>query len=67
MAESDLLQIIKRVRESLGYLDLLEPAVRAKVVRSYQDGLQATFWFTAGLCAVTVVTSFFVKEKPLSR
>ncbi|KAI1784813.1 MFS general substrate transporter [Ganoderma leucocontextum] len=60
-------EIIRRVRESLGYLNQLEPAVRAKVVRSYQDGLQVTFWFTAALSAATLVTSFFVKEKPLSR
>ena len=60
-------QIIRRVRESLGYLDQLEPAVRAEVVWAYQDGLQAAFWFTAVLCAVTTVTAFFVKEKPLAR
>ncbi|TBU60299.1 MFS general substrate transporter [Dichomitus squalens] len=63
----DVEEIIKRVRESLGYLDQLEPAVRAKVVHSYRDGLQAAFWYTATLCAVTTVTAFFVKEKPLSR
>ena len=61
------MQIIRRVRESLGYMNQLEPAVRAKVVLSYQDGLQAAFWFSAVLCAVTLVTSFFIKEKPLSR
>lgn len=40
-------KILKRVRELLGYLDQLEPAVRAKVAHSYQYGLQAAFWFTA--------------------
>ncbi|OSC98585.1 MFS general substrate transporter [Trametes coccinea BRFM310] len=59
-------EIVKRVRESLEYLEQLKPAVREQVVHAYQDGLQAAFWFTVGLTALTVVTSFFVKEKPLA-
>ncbi|KAI0668263.1 MFS general substrate transporter [Trametes maxima] len=59
-------EIVQRVRESLEYLEQLEPAVREKVVYSYQDGLQAAFWFTVALSAATVVVSFFVKEKPLA-
>lgn len=61
------MQIIRRVRESLQYIGELEPAVRAKVVRAYQDGLQAAFWFTVVLTALTVVTAFYIKEKPLAR
>ncbi|KAJ3001802.1 hypothetical protein NUW54_g6202 [Trametes sanguinea] len=59
-------EIVKRVRESLEYLEQLKPAVREQVVRAYQDGLQAAFWFTVSLTALTVVISFFVKEKPLA-
>ena len=55
------------MRESLGYLAQLEPAVRAQVVASYQDGLQTAFWFTAGLTGITVICAFYVKEKPLSQ
>ncbi|KAM5540180.1 hypothetical protein V8D89_006320, partial [Ganoderma adspersum] len=65
LSGDDVEEIIRRVRESLAYMNQLEPAVRAKVVLSYQDGLQAAFWFSAVLCAVTLVTSFFIKEKPL--
>ena len=61
------LQIIIRVRESLAYLGQLEPAVRAKVIAAYEDGLQAAFWFSAVLSALTVVSAVFVKEKRLSQ
>ena len=56
-----------RVRESLAYIGQLEPDVRAKVIAAYQDGVQATFWFTVALSALTVVCAIFVKEKPLVR
>ena len=56
-----------RVRESLAYIGQLEPNVRAKVIAAYQDGVQATFWFTVALSALTVVCAIFVKEKPLVR
>ncbi|KAI0631489.1 MFS general substrate transporter [Trametes polyzona] len=59
-------EIVRRVRESLGYLEQLEPAVREKVVLSYQDGLQAGFWFTVACSATTVLVSFYIKEKPLA-
>ncbi|EIW52680.1 MFS general substrate transporter [Trametes versicolor FP-101664 SS1] len=58
-------EIVRRVRESLEYLEQLEPAVREKVIRAYEDGLQAAFWFTVALSAITVVVSFFIKEKQL--
>ncbi|KAI0773171.1 MFS general substrate transporter [Trametes elegans] len=63
---TDVDEIVRRVRESLGYLEQLAPAVRAKVVHAYQDGLQAAFWLTVTLSAATVVASVFVKEKPLA-
>ncbi|RDX40654.1 MFS general substrate transporter [Lentinus brumalis] len=59
-------EIIKRVRESLEYLEQLQPEVREKVVRAYQDGLQASFWFTVALTALTVLCAVYIKEKPLS-
>ncbi|KAI0643317.1 MFS general substrate transporter [Trametes meyenii] len=59
-------EIVQKVRESLEYLEQLEPAVREKVIHAYQDGLQAAFWFTVALSAATVIVSFFVKEKPLA-
>ncbi|KAI0755674.1 MFS general substrate transporter [Fomes fomentarius] len=67
LSGGDVDEIIRRVRESLEYIGELEPAVRVKVVRAYQDGLQAAFWFTVVLTALTVVTAFYIKEKPLAR
>ena len=40
--------------------------MRAKVVASYQDGLQAAFWFTAILSVLTVFCAVYVTEKPLT-
>ena len=60
-------QIIKRVRESLEYLEQLQPEVREKVVLAYQDGVQASFWFTVALTALTVLCAVFIKEKLLAR
>ncbi|KAH9937277.1 major facilitator superfamily domain-containing protein [Fomitopsis serialis] len=41
---ADVEEIIKRVRESLSYIDELRPEVRALVRSSYQDGVQKTLW-----------------------
>ena len=62
-----MLQIIKRVRESLSYIDELSPEVRALVRSSYQDASQKTLWFAAALSALTVVFACFIKEKPLPK
>ncbi|KAI0739360.1 MFS general substrate transporter [Daedaleopsis nitida] len=67
LSGEDVDEIIKRVRESLDYIGELEPAVRAKVISAYQDGLQSAFWFTVALSAATVVSTFYIKEKPLAR
>ncbi|KAI0660206.1 MFS general substrate transporter [Cubamyces menziesii] len=66
LSGSNVDEIVKKVRESLEYLEQLEPAVREKVIHAYQDGLQAAFWFTVALSALTVLVSFYVKEKPLA-
>ncbi|KAH9850934.1 MFS general substrate transporter [Lenzites betulinus] len=61
----DVDEIVRKVRESLEYLEQLAPAVRAQVVLAYQDGLQAAFWFTFALAAATVLVAFYIREKPL--
>ncbi|KAH9942964.1 MFS general substrate transporter [Amylocystis lapponica] len=60
-------EIVKHVRESLGYLRELEPTVREVVVRSYQDGLQMAMWTQVVLMALAMVTTAFMKEKPIPR
>ncbi|KZT75035.1 MFS general substrate transporter [Daedalea quercina L-15889] len=64
---ADVEEIIKRVRESLSYIDELRPEVRALVRSSYQDAAQKTLWFAVSLSALTIVCALFIKEKPLPR
>ncbi|PCH33949.1 MFS general substrate transporter [Wolfiporia cocos MD-104 SS10] len=67
LSGDDVQKIIMRVRESLSYLEKLEPATREAVVQSYQDGLQVALWFAVILGGITVLSSVFIKEKPLAR
>lgn len=62
-----LLQIIKRVRESLTYIGELEPVVRGKVIASYADAIHVAMWFTLALCVCSLVSACFIKEKALTR
>lgn len=60
-------QIIRRVRESLTYIGELEPSVRAKVILSYQDAIHVAMWFTCGVAVCALISSCFIKEKPLTK
>lgn len=60
-------QIVSRVRESLDYVDQLDPSTRVIVRSSYEEALQACFWFTVALAACAFVSSLFVKEKALAK
>jgi len=64
---ADIEEIIRRVRESLSYIDELRPEVRVLVRSSYQDAAQKTLWFAVSLSALSVVCAFFIKEKALHR
>ena len=59
-------KIVKRVRESLDYLNQLDPHTKAIVVRSYVHALEATFLFTVVMAAFAAFFSLFVKEKELT-
>lgn len=58
-------QIVSRVRESLDYVDELDPTTRAIVRTSYEDALQICFWFTVMTAGCAFLSSLFVKEKAL--
>ena len=60
-------QIVRRVRESLSYVDELDPATRAVVRGSYEDAVHVTLWFAAILAGAAAFFSFFIKETPLTR
>jgi hypothetical protein len=58
-------QLVRRVRQSLTYVDSLDPTTRAIVQSAYQRAVQSTFVLTivTAACALAVATR--VREKPL--
>ena len=61
------LQIVKRVRESLAYLEELDPESRGIVRYSYEHALNTVFLFTAGTAALALVSSIFIRETELGK
>ncbi|KAI0044796.1 MFS general substrate transporter [Auriscalpium vulgare] len=60
-------EIMRRVRQSLTYIEELSPAARSIVQSSYEQALRVSFFFGAALAACALFSSFFIKEKPLVR
>ncbi|KAF8869045.1 MFS general substrate transporter [Infundibulicybe gibba] len=67
LAGSDVDEIVRRVRESLTYVDQLDPATQAIVRSAYEQAIHVTLWFTVIMAACSVVSAIFIKEKPLVR
>ncbi|KDQ49637.1 hypothetical protein JAAARDRAFT_200645 [Jaapia argillacea MUCL 33604] len=63
----DIDQIVRRVRESLNYIDELEPNIRSIVRTSYDEALPAAFWFAVVTAGAALVSSWFIAEKALTR
>lgn len=63
----DIDEIVRRVRESLSYLDELDPTTRNIVRSSYATAIQATYWFSVVIAGLAFLASLFIKEKPLPR
>ncbi|KAK5013550.1 major facilitator superfamily domain-containing protein [Cryomyces antarcticus] len=59
--------IAARVRESLGYIGTLEPAVRDLVRQCYAKSTRAAFGLEIGLVAGAAVAAWFIRERALSR
>ncbi|PPQ68736.1 hypothetical protein CVT24_007563 [Panaeolus cyanescens] len=66
LSGDDVDEIIRKVRESLDYLNQLDPERRAIVRSSYNEAIHVTFWFSVGLAACALVSSLFIKEKNLA-
>ncbi|KDR66619.1 hypothetical protein GALMADRAFT_232467 [Galerina marginata CBS 339.88] len=66
LSGGDVEEIIKNVRESLKYLDKLDPTTRAAVRGSYEEAIHVTFWFSVAMAACGLLSSLFIKEKPLA-
>ncbi|KAF9524357.1 member of the major facilitator superfamily [Crepidotus variabilis] len=67
LSGNDVDEIVHRVRESLVYLDELDPLTRSIVKISYGEAIQMAFRFSAVLAIGAWISSLFIKEKPLSR
>ncbi|KAI5832975.1 MFS general substrate transporter [Schizophyllum commune Tattone D] len=63
----DVDEIVKRVRESLAYLEELDPESRGIVRYSYEHALNTVFWFTAVTAALALVSSIFIRETELGK
>lgn len=58
-------KIIRKVRESLTYIGELDPPTQAIVRSSYEDAIHVTLWFSAIMAVFALLSSVFIKEKPL--
>jgi len=66
LSGDDTEEIVRRVRESLSYIDELDPATQAIVRGSYAEAVHVTLRFTIGLSVCAVIASAFIKEKSLA-
>ncbi|KAK2467205.1 hypothetical protein APHAL10511_000754 [Amanita phalloides] len=66
LSGDDAQEIAKRIRESLSYLNKLDPITKGTVIQSYEDAMQVAFLLTTALATLAVVSSLFIKEKALS-
>ncbi|KIJ52245.1 hypothetical protein M422DRAFT_243851 [Sphaerobolus stellatus SS14] len=58
----DIDHIVRHVRESLSYVDTLDPVLRTAVRESYERALAGAFWFTTGLSVCGLFASFYVQN-----
>lgn len=66
-SSADAEDIVKRVRESLDYLKLLDPTTREIVRQCYGTATRAGFGLMLGIVSFAALSSWFIKEKKLSR
>ncbi|KAG9741510.1 MFS multidrug transporter, partial [Aureobasidium melanogenum] len=60
-------EIAERVRESLAYINTLEPGVKALVRVCYAQSTRAAFGLEIGLVAGAAASAWLIKEKALSK
>ncbi|KJA21585.1 hypothetical protein HYPSUDRAFT_67708 [Hypholoma sublateritium FD-334 SS-4] len=67
LSGEDVDEIIKRVRESLKYIDELNSTTQAAVRSSYAEAIHVTFCFSVAMAACGLLASIFIKEKSLAQ
>jgi hypothetical protein len=60
-------KLIRRVRESLSYINELDLKTASIVRGAYDQAIHTTMWFNIAVAACAALTSIYIKEKPLSR
>lgn len=65
--KQEALNIAENVRQSLDYLQQLEPRIKAVVIESYAGSTSAAFALQIGLVAGAAVSAWFIKEKTLGK
>lgn len=65
LSGQDVEEIIQRVRESLTYIDKLDPFTQVIVRGGYAVAIRAALSFTLFMAACSLVASIFIKEKAL--
>ncbi|KII84532.1 hypothetical protein PLICRDRAFT_701711 [Plicaturopsis crispa FD-325 SS-3] len=61
----DVEKVIARVRESLKYIEELDPATKRIVRSSYETAVNYSFQFTLAMATLALVSAIFIKEKRL--
>ncbi|KAJ6504440.1 member of the major facilitator superfamily [Mycena vulgaris] len=62
----DVDEIIRRVRESLKYIDELDPTTAGVVRSAYASSVLVTMWFSTTMAVCALVSACFIREKPLT-
>ncbi|KAF8811629.1 MFS general substrate transporter [Phlegmacium glaucopus] len=65
LSGADVEEIIRKVRESLTYIEKLDPPTQA-AVRGSQEAIHVTFWFSATMALFSLISSRFIKEMALA-
>ncbi|VDB92534.1 unnamed protein product [Peniophora sp. CBMAI 1063] len=65
LTDGNVDEIVRRVRETLAYIDELPADTREIVFASYAGAVETVFTFCTVLAVCAVICSFFIKEKHL--
>jgi len=63
----DVDELVRKVRESLTYIDQLDPATQKIVRDCFEMALHSAFRFSVIVASMAVISSIFIKEKSLTR
>ncbi|KAJ7473365.1 member of the major facilitator superfamily [Mycena latifolia] len=65
-ADVDIDEIVRRVRESLKYIDELDSTTAGAVRSAYGSAVLVSMWFSTAMSACALVSASFIREKPIT-